>query len=136
MVEAATELLGGTTVAIFLALCSSVLSSRGTWYWLCKSTAVNYPDLPRSGLLDRLEDSIDDDLTDIVHSLDGMTNGLGGRTQLHQSGGTMSSGPGATYVQQTRSQVGNRGIDTTGCLEPGPTAEGNWAAASGVTERC
>ena len=58
--------------------------------------------------IDKLEDNIDDDLTDIGYALDGMSNGPGGGgTQLHLSGGTISSGPQGPEggIQHTPSQA-------------------------------
>ncbi|QLK25267.1 AAA family ATPase [Natrinema zhouii] len=93
MVEANTELLGGAAVTVFLAL----LFFGVVVLWDVALALRSVGDK-----IDKLEDNIDDDLTDIAHHLDGMSNarGGGGGTQLHLSGGTISSGPGANQPQQ------------------------------------
>ena len=51
--------------------------------------------------IDKLEDNVDDGLSDIVHSLDKVSGAPGGSaTQLHLSGGTISSGPTSGQPQQ------------------------------------
>jgi hypothetical protein len=93
MVEANTELLGGAAVTVFLAL----LFFGVVVLWDVALALRSVGDK-----IDKLEDNIDDDLTDIAHHLDGMSNarGGGGGTQLHLSGGTISSGPGPNQPQQ------------------------------------
>ncbi len=92
MVQASTELLGGAAVTVFLAL----LFFGVVVLWDVALALRSVGDK-----IDKLEDNIDDDLTDIAHSLDGMSNAPGGSggTQLHLSGGTISSGPGAAGPQ-------------------------------------
>ncbi|MFC6765545.1 AAA family ATPase, partial [Natrinema soli] len=98
MVEANTQLLGGAAVTVFLAL----LFFGVVVLWDVALALRSVGDK-----IDKLEDNIDDDLTDIAHHLDGMSNarGGGGGTQLHLSGGTISSGPGPNQPQQAP-QVG------------------------------
>ncbi len=92
MVEATTELLGGAAVTVFLAL----LFFGVVVLWDVALALRSVGDK-----IDKLEDNIDDDLTDTAHSLDGMSNAGGGGTQLHlNGGGTISSGPGANQPQQ------------------------------------
>ncbi|PGF14719.1 AAA family ATPase [Natrinema sp. CBA1119] len=93
MVEANTQLLGGAAVTVFLAL----LFFGVVVLWDVALALRSVGDK-----IDKLEDNIDDDLTDIAHHLDGMSNarGGGGGTQLHLSGGTISSGPGPNQPQQ------------------------------------
>ncbi|WP_408958741.1 AAA family ATPase [Natrinema sp. 74] len=94
MVEATTELLGGAAVTVFLAL----LFFGVVVLWDVALALRSVGDK-----IDKLEDNIDDDLTDIAHSLDGMSNTGGGGTQLHlNGGGTISSGPNASGPQQSQ----------------------------------
>ncbi|WP_339103762.1 AAA family ATPase [Haloterrigena salinisoli] len=84
--EVNAELLGGAAVTVFLAL----LFFGVVVLWDVALALRSVGDK-----IDKLEDNIDDDLTDIGHSLDNISNGRGGGggTQLHLSGGTISSGP-------------------------------------------
>lgn len=95
MVDASTELLGGAAVTVFLAL----LFFGVVVLWDVALALRSVGDK-----IDKLEDNIDDDLTDIAHSLDNMSNAPrgGGGTQLHLSGGTISSGGDPNQPQQAQ----------------------------------
>lgn len=125
MVEASTELLGGAAVTVFLAL----LFFGVVVLWDVALALRSVGDK-----IDKLEDNIDDDLTDIAHSLDGISNapGGGGGTQLHLSGGTISSGPGANQQpQQQPQQAPHAGQQGAGPQQ----AAGSQQAAAGQTEQ-
>jgi len=122
MVEANTELLGGAAVTVFLAPCFRRRRPLG------RSPALRSV----GDKIDKLEDNIDDDLTDIAHHLDGMSNarGGGGGTQLHLSGGTISSGPGPNQPQQAPQagpqqspQAGPQQAPQAGPQQEQPTAD-------------
>ncbi|ELY62108.1 hypothetical protein [Natronolimnohabitans innermongolicus] len=94
MVEVDVQLLGGAAVTVFLAL----LFFGVVVMWDVALALRSVGDK-----IDKLEDSVDGDLTDINHTLDGISNapgGGGGGTQLHLSSGTISSGPTAGQTQQ------------------------------------
>ncbi|MFC4543569.1 hypothetical protein ACFO5R_16705 [Halosolutus amylolyticus] len=97
MVEVDVQLLVGTAVTVFLAL--MFFGVVVLWDVALALRSVG-------DKVDKLEDSIDDNLTDIGHSLDGVSTG-GGGTQLHLSGGgTISSAPGATQAQAPQQSQG------------------------------
>ncbi|WP_440765198.1 AAA family ATPase [Natronorubrum sp. DTA7] len=85
MVELDIQLLVGAAVTVFLAL----LFFGVVVLWDVALALRSVGDK-----IDKLEDNIDDDLMNIAHALDGISNGSNnGGTQLHLSGGTISSGP-------------------------------------------
>ncbi|MDF9746506.1 AAA family ATPase [Natrinema salsiterrestre] len=101
MVDASTELLGGAAVTVFLAL----LFFGVVVLWDVALALRSVGDK-----IDKLEDNIDDDLTDIAHSLDNMSNAPrgGGGTQLHLSGGTISSGGDPNHQAQQPQHAGQQ----------------------------
>lgn len=107
MVELDVQFLVGVAVTVYLAL----LFFGVVVLWDVALALRSVGDK-----IDKLEDNLDDDLTEIGHALDGMSYGSGGGTQLHLSGGTISSGPAQSQAatQQTRG-------DVTPQAEPQPT---------------
>lgn len=91
MVEVNIQFLAGVAVTVFLAL---------MFFGVVVLWDVALAIRSIGDKIDKLEDNVDDDLTEIGHSLDGMSNGGGGGTQLHLSGGTISSGPNQGHPQQ------------------------------------
>ncbi|WP_440769062.1 AAA family ATPase [Natronorubrum sp. DTA28] len=84
MVELDIQLLVGAAVTVFLAL----IFFGVVVLWDVALALRSVGDK-----IDKLEDNIDDDLMNIAHALDGISNGSNnGGTQLHLSGGTISSG--------------------------------------------
>ncbi|WP_254862865.1 AAA family ATPase [Halovivax gelatinilyticus] len=85
MVEVDVQILAGVAVTIFLALL--FFATIVLWDVALALRGV-------ADKVDKLEDTLDDNLTEIHHAIDG-TGGPGGGTQLHLSGGgtTISSGP-------------------------------------------
>ena len=85
MVEVDVQFLVGVAVTVYLAL---------LFFGVIVLWDISLALRGVGEKIDKLEDNIDDDLTDIGYALDGMSNGPGGGgTQLHLSGGTISSGP-------------------------------------------
>ncbi len=98
MVELDIQLLVGAAVTVFLAL----IFFGVVVLWDVALALRSVGDK-----IDKLEDNVDDDLMDIAHALDGISNAPGnGGTQLHLSGGTISSGPtnGQEQGQPTQGQ--------------------------------
>lgn len=84
MVQMDVQFLAGVAVTVFLAL----LFFAVVVLWDVALALRSVGDK-----IDKLEDNLDDDLTEIGHSLDSMSNlSGGGGTQLHLSGGTISGG--------------------------------------------
>ena len=85
MVEVDVQFLVGVAVTVYLAL---------LFFGVIVLWDISLALRGVGEKIDKLEDNIDDDLADIGYALDGMSDGPGGGgTQLHLSGGTISSGP-------------------------------------------
>ncbi|MFC7231313.1 hypothetical protein ACFQMM_07660 [Saliphagus sp. GCM10025308] len=91
MVEMDVQFLGGVAVTVFLAL----LFFAVVVLWDLSLALRSVGDK-----VDKLEDTLDDGLTDVGHNLEGFSHGSGGGTQLHLSSGTISSGRTQGPAQQ------------------------------------
>ncbi|MFC7213189.1 hypothetical protein ACFQO4_03730 [Saliphagus sp. GCM10025334] len=85
------QFLGGVAVTVFLAL----LFFAVVVLWDLSLALRSVGDK-----VDKLEDTLDDGLTDVGHNLEGFSHGSSGGTQLHLSSGTISSGPTQGPAQQ------------------------------------
>lgn len=88
LMEVDVQILGGVAVTVLLAL----LFFATVVLWDISLALRGVGDK-----IDKLEDTLDDDITDLTHTVDGTA---GGGTQLHLNGGgtTIGSGPGAGQV--------------------------------------
>ncbi len=108
------EFLAGVAITVFLALVFFAVVVLWDIALAIRSVGDK---------LDRLEDSVDDDLREIGYSLETVSSAQSGGTQLHLSGGSVSAGADAPAAERAVEPTATRGGVGVHGTEAGTTTE-------------